>query len=96
MKHRQFKTECVCKVIINEKVFICNNLREVKKKIYHPGTRGRKYEVDIIDKKTRSINDIYLMKYTIEGPIFQKQIYSRWKEEQAKARTQQLTINILQ
>lgn len=96
MKHRQFKTECFCKVIINEKTFVCNNLAEAKKKIYHFGTRGGKYEVDVINKKTRIINDIYLMKYTIEGPIFQKQIYSRWKEKQAKAITQQLTINIPQ
>ena len=28
----------------------------------------------------------------LEGPIFSKQTYSRWKEELAKARTQQLTI----
>lgn len=96
MKHRQFKTECFCKIIINEKTFICNSLIEAKKKIYHLGTRGKKYEVDVINEKTRIINDIYLMKYTIEGPIFQKQIYSRWKEEQAKARAQQLTINIRQ
>lgn len=96
MKHRQFKTECFCKVTINEKTFVCNSLLGAKKKIYHFGTRGRKYEVDVINKKTRIVNDIYLMKYTIEGPIFQKQIYSRWKEELAKARTQQLTINILQ
>ena len=96
MKHRQFKTGCFCKVIINEKTFVCNDLREAKKKIYHLGTRGGGYEVDIIDEKTGIINDIYLMKYTKEGPIFQKQIYSRWKEEQAKARVQQLTINILQ
>ena len=96
MKHRQFKTECFCKVIINEKTFVCNSLIETKKKIYHLGTRGEKYEVDVIDKKTKIIYDIYLMKYTREGPIFQKQVYSKWKEEQAKARTQQLTINILQ
>lgn len=96
MKHRQFKTECFCKVVINKKVLICNDLREVKRKIYHLGTREEKYEVDVIDRKTKIINDIYLMKYTKEGPIFQKQVYSKWKEEQAKARTQQLTINILQ
>lgn len=92
MKHRQFKTECICMVVINEKTFTCNELREVKKKIYTLGTRGEKYRVDVIDKKTGKINDIYLMKYTKEGPIFQKQMYSRWKEEQAKAKTKQLTI----
>lgn len=92
MKHRQFKTECICVVIINGKVLTCNELREVKKMIYTLGTREEKYRVDVVDKKTRTVNDIYLMKYTKEGPIFQKQIYSRWKEELAKARIKQLTI----
>ena len=96
MKHRQFKTECICMITINGETYICNELRRVKKKIYTQGTRGEKYRVDVIDKNTGVINDTYLMKYTKEGPIFQKQKYSRWKEEQAKARIQQLTINILQ
>ena len=82
-------------VTINGKTFTCNELRGVKKEIYALGTRGEKYRVDVIDKNTRIINDIYLMKYTKEGPIFQKQIYSRWKEEQAKAKTKQLTITTL-
>lgn len=92
MKHRQFKKECICMVAINEKVFTCNELRGVKKKIYTQGTRGENYRVDVIDKNTGVINDTYLMKYTNEGPIFQKQIYSRWKEEQAEAKRKQLTI----
>lgn len=92
MKHRQFKTECICMVTINEKTFTCNELRGAKKKIYALGTRGEKYRVDVIDKNTGVINDTHLMKYTKEGPIFQKQIYSRWKEEQAKAKAKQLTI----
>ena len=92
MKHRQFKTECVCMVTINEKTFTCNELRGVKKEIYAQGRRGGRYRVDVIDKRTGVINDIYLMKYTKEGPIFQKQMYSRWKEEQAKAKANQLTI----
>lgn len=92
MKHRQFKTECVCMVTINKGTITCNELRGVKKVIYTQGTRGEGYRVDVIDKKTGVINDIYLMKYTKEGPIFQKQIYSKWKEEQAKAKEKQLTI----
>ena len=96
MKHRQFKTECICVVTINGKASICNELRRVKKEIYTQGTRGENYRVDVVDRNTGVINDIYLMRYTKEGPIFQKQTYSRWKEEQAKARIQQLTINILQ
>lgn len=95
MKHRQFKTECVCMVMINEKIFTCNELKEVKKIIYTQGMRGEKYVVDVMDKKTGEINDIYIMKYTKEGPIFQKQMYSKWKEEKAKAKTKQLTIDIL-
>ena len=95
MKHRQFKTECICTVTINGGTFAYNELRGVKKRIYAQGIRGEKYRVDVIDKDTGIINDIYLMKYTKEGPIFQKQTYSRWKEEQAKARAKQLTINAL-
>lgn len=92
MKHRQFKTKCICMVTINEETFACDELREVKKKIYALGRRGEKYRVDVVDKRTGTINDIYLMKYTTEGPIFQKQMYSRWKEEQAEAKAKQLTI----
>lgn len=95
MKHRQFKTECICTVTINEKSFMCNELRGVKKEIYAQGTRGENYRVDVIDKKTGEINDIYLMRYTKEGPIFQKQMYSRWKEKQAKEKAKQLTITVL-
>ena len=92
MKHRQFRTECVCVISINGKISTCNELRGVKRRIYTQGVRGEKYRIDVIDKNTGVINDIYLMKYTKEGPIFQKQIYSRWKEEQAKAKAKQLTI----
>ena len=46
----------------------------------------------VVDKKTGKINDIYLMKYTREGPIFQKQVFSRWKEELEAAKKNQLTL----
>ena len=92
MKHRQFKTECVCVVIIEGKVLTCNEIREVKKRIYTLGKREEKYRVDVIDKRTGIVNDTYLMQYTREGQIFQKQIYSRWKEELAKAKIKQLKI----
>ena len=92
MRHRQFKTECICMVTINGKTFTCNELRRAKNRIYAQGIRGEKYRVDVIDKNKGIINDTYLMKYTKEGPIFQKQIYSRWKEEKEKAKAKQLTI----
>lgn len=95
MKHHQFKTECICVVIIKGEVLTCSNLREVKKKIYNLGVRGEKYRADVVDKKTGIVNDTYVMKFTSEGPIFQKQIYSRWKEELTKARISQLETIIL-
>lgn len=79
-------------VTINGKTFTCNELREAKKEIYIQGARGENYKVDVIEKRTGTINDIYLMRYTKEGPIFQKQMYSRWKEEREKAKRNQLTI----
>lgn len=92
MKHRQFKTECVCVVTINGKVLTRNELREIKKEIYTLGVREEIYRVDVVEKKKGIVNDTYLMRYTREGPIFQRQIYSRWKEELAKARIKQLSI----
>lgn len=95
MKHRQFKTECICMVVINGETFTCKDLREAKRKIYTLGPREEKYRVDVIEKDTGIVNDIYLMKYTKGGPIFSKQIYSRWKGEQAEARRRQLIITTL-
>ena len=43
MKHRQFKTECICMVTINGKTSTCNELRGVKNKIYTQGIRGEKF-----------------------------------------------------
>ena len=82
-------------VVINGKTFTCKDLREAKRKIYTLGPREEKYRVDIIEKNTGIVNDIYLMKYTKEGPIFSKQVYSRWKEEQAEAKRRQLIITTL-
>ena len=61
-------------VIINGEVITRNELREVKKEIYNLGARGENYKVDVVEKKTGIVNDTYLMRYTKEGPIFQKQI----------------------
>ena len=92
MKHRQFKTECICMVIINGKVITCDNLKDIKRKIYSLGTRNEKYIVNIADKKNGSILDTYLMYYTKEGPIFQKQVYSLWKELKRQAEDKQYNI----
>ena len=60
MKHRQFKTECICMVTINGEAFICNELRGAKKKIYAKGTRGEKYRVDVIDKTPLTLPSAYM------------------------------------
>ena len=94
MKHRQFKTECICMVMINDKLVICNYLSEIRKKIYAQGRREEKYVIDVCDKRTGAIYDTYLMKYTKEGPIFTKQVYSMWKECKKEAITKQKNIFI--
>ena len=53
---------------------------EVRKWIYHNGKRGTQYHVDEISE-TGEIQNTYIYKYTTEGPIFRKKIYSKWKEE---------------
>ena len=61
---------------------------EVKKWIYLNGKRGTQYHVDEISE-TGEIQNSYIYKYAIEGPIFKKQIYSKWKEEIKQARAKQ-------
>jgi len=46
----------------------------------------------VVEKNTGVITDTYHLRYTDSGVILQKQVYSRWKEELAKAKQQQLTI----
>ena len=64
---------------------------EVRKWIYHNGKRGTQYHVDEISD-TGEVQNTYIYKYTIGGPIFRKQIYSKWKEaiKQARARQKEL------
>lgn len=64
---------------------------EVRRWIYHNGKRGTKYHINEISE-TGEIQNTYIYKYTIEGPIYRKQIYSKWKEEikQARARQKEL------
>ena len=81
-------------VMINDKLVICNDLREVRRKIYAQGKREEKYVIDVCDKRTGTIYDTYLMKYTKEGPIFTKQVYSMWKEYKKEAITKQKNIFI--
>lgn len=92
MKHRQFKTECICVADLGKSIIVCSNLKEAKKKIYEYGLRNATHEVNVIEKNTGVINDTYHLRYTDCGAIFQKQVYSRWKEELAKAKKKQLTI----
>lgn len=89
MKHRQFKVRCYVSVNINGKENYAKDLRAIKKAIYTYGIRGKTYEVRVNESRTNKILDIYLMKYTTEGPIFQKQIYSLWKELMQKAKMNQ-------
>ena len=93
MKHRQFKVPCYANVNINRKECYAKDLRAIKKAIYTYGERGKTYEVKVRESRNDKILDIYLMRYTTEGPIFQKQIYSLWKELAQKAKMNQNILN---
>ena len=68
---------------------------EVRRWIYHNGRRGTQYYVNEISEDGELQNS-YIYKYTTEGPIFRKQIYSKWKEQikQAKARQKELFMDL--
>lgn len=61
---------------------------EVRRWIYHNGKRGTQYFVDEIDEHG-VIQNSYSYKFSTEGPIFRKQIYSKWKQEIQTAKTKQ-------
>lgn len=92
MKHKQFKTGCKCTVEINERIIECDTLEQIKKTIYQKGKREKIYYVFVKNKKNDLIYDVYIYKYTKEGPIFRKQIYSRWIEDRKQAEKRQYKI----
>ena len=57
MKHRQFKTECICVLDLGKSKIVCSNLKEAKK-IYGYGLRNTTYKVDVVEKNTGGINNI--------------------------------------
>lgn len=67
---------------------------DVRRWIYHNGMRGTKFYVDEIDEQG-VIHNSYIYKFSIEGPIFRKQTYSKWKQEiqTAKARQKELFLD---
>ena len=60
----------------------------VRRWIYHNGKRGTQYHVTEITMEG-VVQATYIFKFQKEGPIFRKQIYSKWKTELAKARRKQ-------
>ena len=94
MKHRQFKKECICTTMINGREITCKNLERIKNIIYEQGRRGNNYNVAVKRKKTNEIYDLYIYKFTKEGPIFTKQIYSKWKMLKLEAESKQYNIFI--
>ena len=67
---------------------------EVRRWIYHNGIRGTQFHVDEINKDG-VVQNSYIYKYLVEGPIFRKQTYSKWKQEiqTAKAKQKELFFN---
>lgn len=61
---------------------------EVRKWIYHNGMRGTKFYVDEIDENG-VVQNSYIYKFSVDGPIFRNQTYSKWKQEIQTARARQ-------
>lgn len=95
MIDRNFKRKC--KMYIRNGDFcgirnkLHNDMRSVKREIYNHGMRDRIYTVEQIDEEGIILN-IFQLKYTIQGTIFQKQTYSQWKVEKEKAKYSQFNI----
>ncbi|UPW41275.1 hypothetical protein [Sigmofec virus UA08Rod_4510] len=70
------------------------DLRTVKTKIYSKGNRGNQYQVIQIIKTTKYPIREYILKYTKEGPIFQRKIWDKFEEDKQKAKVNQLNIFI--
>ena len=77
-----------------EKQSIVPRDTEVRKWIYHNGMRGTKFQVDEIDEQG-VVQNSYIYNFSIQGPIYRKQIYSKWKQEiqTAKAKQKELFFN---
>lgn len=67
------------------------DIRSLKKYIYSNGIAGCVYNVSELCKETGEIYNSWAYKFTGQI-IFTKQTYSKWKEEQAKAKRSQSTI----
>ena len=66
---------------------------QVRRRIYHKGIRSKEYRVEEIDENGE-LQSVYIYKYTSEGPIFRKQLYSLWKEKIREAKKAQLEFNL--
>lgn len=64
---------------------------QVRRLIYHKGIRSKEYRVEEIDGNGE-VQNVYIYKYTSEGPIFRKQLYSLWKEKIRISQEKQLTL----
>ena len=92
MKRPRIKTTFVIMwdTFHNEEV---NDDAQVRRRIYHKGIRSKEYRVEEIDRNGQ-LQSIYIYKYTSEGPIFRKQLYSLWKEKIREAKKAQLEFNL--
>ena len=90
MKRPKIKTTFIIiwNAFHNEEV---NDDQQVRRQIYHKGIRGQEYRVEEIDRNGE-LQNVYIYKYTNEGPIFRKQLYSLWKEKIRISQEKQLTL----
>lgn len=92
MINRNYHKESFLILSYEEKILkTFQNIRSVKKYIHCNGIAGTVYNVSELCKETGEIYNSWAYKFTGQI-IFTKQTYSKWKEEIAKVKKNQLTI----
>lgn len=77
---------------IQGRLGMVKDTRTVKKIIYQKGIRNQTYSITETDPMTGVILNQWLYKYMENGIIFTKSIYSKRKEDERKARREQLNL----
>lgn len=77
---------------IQGRLGVAKDIRTVKKIIYKRGIRNQTYTITETEPMSGTIFNQWLFKYMESGTIYTKLIYSKRKEDERKAKREQLNI----
>jgi hypothetical protein len=92
--NRYYKIETLFSIdnSIQGRLGVAKDIRTVKKIIYKKGIRNQTYSITETEPISGTIFNQWLYKYMESGTIFTKSIYSKRKEDERKARKEQLNL----